>query len=692
MLLENSKLRVELDGSARIISLTDKKTGVNIIDSPAEDGFFLNLADSRCKENLAFGHDQTLIASQNGDTISFRTDRLKLDCGRTDELYVDFGLTLNVTLDGEDIIFTAELDDRAGMRVLDFEYPRVGVIKSLGDGKPSLYWPEQPGRIYHSIGERLTRQWTHRENGSNCMRMSYPGPAIMGFMALLDRLSSLCVSINDPDFIAAELKVVGDPENPGAITLVVDKNLCLAEGTMKTAPIKLKLYRGDWHHGAEDYAAFMQKHRPAHKKPDWVREMTGYFLVINKQQFGYEMWDYTTLPKLWELAKAHGFDTLGLFGWYDTGHDNNYPDLEVSDSMGGEETLKKNIKAVQADGGHVTLYYQGHLIDVESDYFKNRDGKQVASKNIWGSNYVEFYSKSHKSDFLDRYSHKMFALACPSCPEWRELMCEREKWIASLGADGALYDQIGGMPPYICFDESHPHDGGNPARALTGGQSKLVESLQRGAKEISPEFIFMSEHITDLYSAHLDAVHGIGNMPGGRGDRKFHAGDDTTQTTLCPEVFRYCFPDAIITLRNANPFIDRRAVNYAFVYNFPLEMELRYRQDKIDILADRFAERREWAFRVSALRKKYSKLIPYGRFADERGIINDNDLLFAKSYELEDGRLAVTLWNDSDEALTPKLEAPGRELISFETVDSCSDAVSELAPDSVAVAVYSKLR
>ena len=81
-----------------------------------------------------------------------------------------------------------------------------------------------------------------------------------------------------------------------------------------------------------------------------------------------------------------------------------------------------------------------------------------------------------------------------------------------------------------------------------------------------------------------------------------------------------------------------------------------------------------------------------GRFADERGIINDNDLLFAKSYELEDGRLAVTLWNDSGEALTPKLEAPGRELISFETVDSCSDAVCELAPDSVAVAVYSKIR
>lgn len=689
MILENSKLRVELDDFARITSLVDKATGVNIIDSPAEDPFMLILASERCKENIVFGHDQQLTCEADQLSAHFKADRLKFDNGRADAGYADLSLTLNIRLDGEDIIFTADLDNRTDMRVIDFEYPRVGIIKSLGDGKPSLLWCDQPGHLYHNIGERLSKAWTHRENGSNCMHMTYPGLAELGFMALLDRSSSLFLSINDPDFIAAELKVVGDPENLGAITLVIDKNLCLKEGRMSTAPIRLKLYRGDWHHGADDYAAFINTCRPAHKKPDWVREMLGYFLVINKQQFGYEMWDYSTLPQLWELAKAHGFDTLGLFGWYDSGHDNNYPDLEVSESMGGEETLKKNIKAVQADGGHITLYYQGHLIDVESDFFKNREGKHVASKNIWGSNYVEFYSKSHKSDFLAQFSRKMFALACPSCPEWVNLMCEREKWIASLGADGALYDQIGGMPPYICFDESHPHDGNNPARALTGGQSKLVASLQKGAKEISPEFIFMSEHITDLYSAHLDAVHGIGNMPGGRGDRSNKIGSDNISVTVVPEVFRYICPDAIVTLRNSNPFIDIRAVGYAFVFNFPLEMELRYRQDKIDILADKFADKREWAKKVSELRRKYAKQICYGRFVDDRGLENNDDLLIAKVYELENGKLAVTIWNDSGETKIPDIKVKDRKLESFETVDERFDSLAELKPNGVAVAIYS---
>ena len=41
-----------------------------------------------------------------------------------------------------------------------------------------------------------------------------------------------------------------------------------------------------------------------------------------------------------------------------------------------------------------------------------------------------------------------------------------------------------------------------------------------------------------------------------------------------PELFRYTFPQTLMTARNPNPYMDERLVNYAFVYGFKLEMEV----------------------------------------------------------------------------------------------------------------------
>lgn len=690
IILENEKLRLELDESGRILSLENKAGGKpNIIDAPT-DSFFMVLDDGQCKETLVFAHAQSFTATKVSATAaSFTACDLLTDNGRADAGRADISITLNIALAGDQVSFTADIDNKTDMRITDFEYPRIGVIKSLGDGKPTLYWPGQPGKLIMNIGEHLSAMPRHRNNSPNCLKVTYPGLGMMGTMALLDRADSLFLQVRDPDFISSILKVIGDAEDRGAITLTVDKHLCLKNGSMTTAPIVLQLYTGSWHQGAKSYADWMSAYRPAHVKPDWIREMTGYYLVINKQQYGYEMWDYTTLPKLWELADANGCSTLGLFGWYQSGHDNNYPDLDVSHTMGGEETLKANIKAVQEAGGRVMLYYQGHLIDTGSDYYKSGIGEKVACKTNWGTPYPEFYIKSHKSDFLDKYSKKMFVIGCPSCPEWRELMIEREKWIADLGADATLYDQIGGMPPYVCFDESHPHDGDNPARAIPGGQIKLLNALQTGAKQIRPEFAFMSEHITDLYSAYLDAAHGIANMPSKCGDRAIAIGSEKG-SMIFPDVFRYCFPEVVITLRNPQPFVDRRAVNYAFAFNFPVEIEIRYRADREDVLDDKFAEQRKYAKKVALLRKKYAKEIAHGKYIDNVGIACDQPTVYAKGYET-DGTVTVTLWNDSTVPCTPVITVEGMQLISVETADGLmSSTMCELAPDSIAVAVFRK--
>ena len=95
--------------------------------------------------------------------------------------------------------------------------------------------------------------------------------------------------------------------------------------------------------------------------------------------------------------------------------------------------LKDNIKAVQKEGGKVTLYFQGHLIDVTTDYYKMAC-QNYESKSLWGVPYYEQYNKSHDSSFLKKIIPlKLLQLPVLLCPEWQQLMEEKTDFIASFG-------------------------------------------------------------------------------------------------------------------------------------------------------------------------------------------------------------------------------------------------------------------
>ncbi|MBE6931623.1 MAG: hypothetical protein E7463_15245 [Ruminococcaceae bacterium] len=689
--LENNNLRIDFDERGRITSLRLKSDGNReILDHPAPYSFFMNLADDRCKECLVFEENQEIRADVSENRVSFHMERLKIDNGRKDAGFADISLTLHAALEDDSVVFTADVDNRTDSYVLDFEYPNVGVIKTLGHGKPTLFWPttsQGMGTLYMNAGEYLSSMKPSRENGANSMNLPYPGRASVGTYGLIDRKNSLFIASEDPDFIACELKIIGSAGDRGAMLLTVDRHLCCKHTSLQSAPIRLRLYRGDWHYAARGYAAWMEPYRPKHPVPRWIREMTGYFLVINKQQFGYEMWNYDTLPQLYELAQSYGFDTLGLFGWYESGHDNQYPDLEVADSLGGELMLRENIRRVQDAGGHVTLYFQGHLIDIGSQYYRSGEGKKIESINIWGEHYTEQFPKSHRSTFLRQYSGKRFSLSCPSCPDWIDLMLKKQHWIASLGADAALYDQIGGMEPYPCFNESHPHDGGNPARSMSGGRRRMMKHLQTQAKEISPDFAFMSEHFNDLYSANLDCVHGSGHMPGDSGEH-IHAIGDERGIVCFPDFARYAFPETVVTGRCPSNYQTRRYVNYTFLYNLIPEMEIRYKADRDDLLADTFREERLYSAEAIALRNRYRDRMSQARYTDTDGITSGDTRLLARGYTLGD-ELLITLWNDSDETLIPQLCVDGMELICFERCGGeLGTAFEPMTPQQIAMAVY----
>ena len=687
--LKNNFIEAVFDNEARLVSLK-RKGGENILTRTADEGFRAVMAFVKKErlENLAVGSRQQWRVNSTSKKLEYVTDSLVYSDGLRDDNVAPCKVVLRVELEGEALVFTSEVENGTEAHFIDFEFPRVGELKDLGDGIPTLFTPIESGRAIVNPGARVSNS-DSREQKANTLEFIYPGLIAMQWIALCGKRNCLFLEGNDETFSATAYRIVGRLGGNGAMTLVVDRFASVNPHTsVSHSPVKVKFYEGDWRRGAAEYAEWLRPYRPQHTIPQWVMDMQGYYLVINKQQSGYELWPYKALPELFRYAQECGCDTLGLFGWFEGGHDNRYPDQEVSRTLGGSAALKKNIREVQKAGGHVTLYFQGHLIDLNSDYYKHDDSKSTL-RTIWGQEYVEFYDKPHQSGYLADFSHKCFALACPSYQKWRDFMVEREDWLASFGADGTLYDQIGGIPPYVCFAKNHKHDGDSPARAMSGGRRKLLDALQAHSKEISPDFVFATEHLTDIYSCYLDFLHGIDVNPLEQGmEARSKEHPELGGEYSVPQIFRASFPEVKVTIRNPRPYMSRRYVNFAFAHSFLLEQELRYRADVDDTRAETFAAEHAYAKQIAAFRKEHWEILGYGTYVDDKFATSSCPSLFTVSFE--NGPLrAVTLWNDSDAPadLSCLHFASGMSVKEYLTPDgkSARRLPAQLAANSVAL-------
>ncbi|NLO36384.1 MAG: hypothetical protein GX112_08535 [Clostridiaceae bacterium] len=632
--LENEYLMADFDAMARLIRLENKACGRNVIARPASDSFRLVARIGDNWEQVVFAHEQAFELTGDDTHLTAIVRQVA-----TRDAVRPLEIRLEIRLEGRELLFASSLANRSDdLLVTDWTYPVIGQIASLAGSSPDLLWPNHLGERYPEV-TRTPGDW----------HLTYPGGhgrgASMQWMALTEEDQTLALSGRDQAIYSSELSARTRPE--GLVTLEMTKlPFARPDETWTCPPYLLSLYTGSWHETARQYRDWAASWRRTPAPPEWVRQMSGYFLVINKQQYGEEFWPYDTLPELYGYARANGCDTVGLFGWYHGGHDNTYPEIQVSPTLGGAKALRDGIRQVREQGGHVTLYIQGHLLDLTTDFYKKR-GHKLESKTRWQTPYYQTHCKSHNSRFLANYTAKFFASACPSCPEWHDEMAGKAEELAVLGPSGFLYDQIGGMHPYPCFDESHPHPQNRPSLAFVPGRVKLLERIQQTTKRLDPEMAFLTEHITDVYSGWADLLHGMyvnPNPPGGGHNY--------------PELFRYTFPETFVTIRNGKPYISERYLNFAFVYGLRLEMELRYLDDQDAIRSDRHPRERQLAAAMTDFRKRYWHLFGSGRFVDTDGFATDNPAVAAKAFA-DGGQIGVALWNDTEHDQAVQVAVPG---------------------------------
>jgi hypothetical protein len=355
---------------------------------------------------------------------------------------------------------------------------------------------------------------------------------------------------------------------------------------------------------------------------------------------------------------------LSIYGWEKQGFDNWYPEYDADPGMGGEAGLKAAIAEIQRAGGKVNLYSQGQLIDPGTEYYR-RIGYRQTAKDIWGGEYRETYGGAGSGTLLNIMRSKLFGVACPLASGWYEQLASQFEMARKYGVNGLMYDQIGGRPPYICFDKEHPH--AKPSLANGPGKIQNMKRLRELIKSRDPEFAFLMELNVDIYSGVGDITQPVqyGFTPG---------------PESFGEMFKYTFPDRIITNRTGGG--DRKA---AFGHGFSLQWRVdgMMRDTTDPVMAP-------YLTRLNQLRTQFADLLLEGTFVDNEGFTSNNDRISAHSY-LTGNRMAVTLWNPGNVPEKPSIDAPGYALESAHWQNPAWTGLEhDIQPGDVAVLVFRK--
>jgi hypothetical protein len=205
-----------------------------------------------------------------------------------------------------------------------------------------------------------------------------------------------------------------------------------------------------------------------------------------------------------------------------------------------------------------------------------------------------------------------------------------------------------------------------PSLAFGPGKLQNLLKLRDLIKAHDPDFAFLHELNVDVFTGIADITqpvnYGFVPMPESFG-----------------EMFKYTFPDRIITNRtNSN----RKA---CFGYGFALQWRVDGMMfDTTDPIVAPYLTR------LNQLRTQFADLLLDGRFVDNEGFTSENANVSSYSY-LAGNRMAITLWNSTNEPQKPLITANGYTLESANWQDPKWEGTDhQILPGDVALLVFKK--
>ncbi|MBO4465159.1 MAG: DUF4855 domain-containing protein [Bacteroidales bacterium] len=430
-------------------------------------------------------------------------------------------------------------------------------------------------------------------------------------------------------------------------------------------------YEGDWTATSRIYRHWADgwwHHAPV---PKWVQDMTGWQRIIFKHQYGEYLRTYGDLNGRIAAAGASvGCNAVLAFGWWAEGMDNGYPNYSPDASQGGDAAWKAAIKQYRDNGGRLLLYYNGRLIDVESDFYRSGGGSRVANKDNTGREFTEHYKFTGEGTTLGYYDSRTFAIADMSKREWRDQLVDWADRAMALGSDAVFYDQLGVAEEFPNWDLSREF----PVQDIFTGRYKAetLKEIRDRIKARDPEFALGTEWLSDCTSQFCDFVHIV---------------EFTALPESFPEWFRYTFPEVIWSDRCVRDDNDvPRRVNNTLLKGLRNDIEV----FRCRGLIDETPVYQAHLAKINAIRHDFPELLLEGRYTAMDGFTCSNAALTARSYTAG-GRMAIVITNTGAKRQKGRITVPGYKLTDSRSIGGKVNGNSvTLAQNELAVLIFEK--
>lgn len=649
-ILDNGNIRLTIDETGKLTELVLHENGINPLRPYCLWRAVMEYDSCREVEARPFGK----VAI---DTIGNRTELRFTQCVTRKGEVLPLDAVCTITLSGEEIRFGATVRNIHPDTVIrEFQYPILGIRRGLN--RMSVIDSIEGGERYHDFYSNIQKWRTaYCQQDNKYLRRQYLYPGLVGAMNcfVLDFKDwGVYYGCHDPEFDST-MHVMELEQKTEDFNLYMARYPFLPfQEEWQTDLFVVSPYRGTWHCAASKYRAWAEKtwfSPPA--VPAAVRRSEGWQRLILRQQCGDLIHPYSTLMKAWEDGRKAGIDTLFLFGWTRDGMDAGYPVYLPDERQGGTEALKKAIRKIQSCGGKIILYFNGQLIDMESEYYRNGEGKAVCIKRHDGSEHREFYNFGGEGTWLNWFGNKAFTVACPAAESWKKILFRHIDFALELGVDSIFFDQTGSIQ-HPCHDPSHGHK--VPFTGIMNAKRRLLKELREYLKAKSPETGIGIEIISDQTAQFADFIHIC------VASKVRSYSEHGIEPFL--EFFKYTFPEIILSNRDIRDERDpiEPAVNEMFLLGSHSDVEI-YRCRETIAETPHY---QEYLGKVNALRERFADILLTGRFNSTLGYVIDEPQIRSNAFLLED-RMAVVLTHRREEELSVAVHVPGYHFVRMDS-------------------------